>query len=199
MYVPSSYRIEDPATLHAFIARYGFATLVTGGDEPMATHLPLLLDRDRGPLGTLIGHVARANSQWRADHANCASLAIFHGPHAYLSPAWYRSNAPAVPTWNYAVVHAKGTISLMQDPERVRAVVRALSQQYEPTPLPRNNQVVGEAEEKLLEAIVAFEMPIDRLEGKFKLSQNRAREDQIGAVEGLEKQGDADSQALAEF
>jgi transcriptional regulator len=199
MYNPSSFRIDDRKTLHAFIRRFGFATLITGGAGPTVTHLPLMLDADRGPLGTLIGHVARANPHWKADHSTNASLAIFHGPHAYISPSWYRSPAPAVPTWNYAVVHAAGRVSPMQEPDRILAVVRALSAQYEPTPLPRTNQAVGDAETKLLGAIVAFEMPIERLEGKFKLSQNRAREDQVGAIEQLEKQGDAEAAALAAF
>jgi transcriptional regulator len=202
MYIPSAFRIEDNKTLHAFIQRFGFATLITAaaaGDEPMVTHLPLLLDPDRGRLGTLIGHVARANPHWQADHSAHSSLAIFHGPHAYISPSWYRSPAPAVPTWNYAVVHAVGKLSLMHEADRVLAVVRALSRQYEPTPAPRHNQLSPDAETKLLGAIVAFEMPIVRLEGKFKFSQSRDREDQIGAIEGLEKQGDAESLALAAF
>jgi transcriptional regulator len=162
MYIPSSFRIEDKKTLHAFIQRFGFATLITAAaasDVPMATHLPLLLDPDRGPLGTLIGHVAHANPHWQADHSANSSLAIFHGPHAYISPSWYRRPAPAVPTWNYAVVHAVGKLSLMQDADRVLAVVRALSRQYEPTPMPRNNEYSPDAEAKLLGAIVAFEMP----------------------------------------
>jgi transcriptional regulator len=202
MYIPSPFRIEDRQTLHAFIRRFGFATLITGaadGAEPMVTHLPLLLDADRGPLGTLIGHVARANPHWQADHAANPSLAIFHGPHAYISPSWYASPAPAVPTWNYAVVHAVGELSLMPDADRVLAVVRALSRQYEPAQSPRQNALSPEAEAKLLGAIVAFEIPIDRLEGKFKFSQNRSREDQLGAIAALEEQGDADSIALAAF
>jgi transcriptional regulator len=201
MYNPSSFRIEDREMLHGFIERFGFATLITGSGacEPIVTHLPLLLDADRGPLGTLIGHVAGANPHWQADHASQTSLAIFHGPHAYISPAWYTSAAPAVPTWNYAVVHAAGKLSLIEDADRIGSVVRALATQYEPGAMPRHNEPAPEAESRLLASIVAFEMPIDRLEGKFKLSQNRSSEDQAAAIAALEKQGDADSTGLAAF
>src|SRR4051812_25215915 len=101
MYIPSAFRIEDLATLHAFMRRYSFATLVTAeAAEPFVTQLPLLLDAGRGPLGTLVGHFARPNNHWQMDHARLTSVAVFHGPHAYVSPSWYRSASPGVPTWN---------------------------------------------------------------------------------------------------
>src|SRR4051794_30428541 len=102
MYIPSAFRIDDPATLQAFMRKYSFATLVTADAEPFVTHLPLLLDANHGRHGTLVGHVAKPNPHWQMDHERLTSVAIFHGPHAYVSPTWYRSKSPAVPTWNYA-------------------------------------------------------------------------------------------------
>src|SRR5215208_2151226 len=117
MYIPSAFRITDLPTLHEFMRRYSFATLITGGDEPFVTHLPLLLDSGSGDgqNGTLIGHFAKPNPHWQLDHAAHTSVAIFHGPHAYISPSWYRAGGPAVPTWNYAAVHAWGKLSLIED------------------------------------------------------------------------------------
>jgi transcriptional regulator len=200
MYIPTSFRIDDRDTLHAFIRRYSFATLVTAQGEPFATHLPLLLDPDRGRHGTLVGHFARANPHWEIDHQRHSTVAIFHGPHAYISPSWYRSGAPAVPTWNYAAVHAVGKLSLVQAPAEVAAVLERTTRVYESAQArPWTNPMPQEMNEKLIGAVVAFEMPIERLEGKFKLGQNRKPEDQLGAMEGLETAGDADSAALASF
>jgi transcriptional regulator len=200
VYIPTSFRIHDRDTLHAFVRQYSFATLVTAGDEPFATHLPLLLDPDRGAHGTLVGHFARANPHWQMDHCRYGNLAIFHGPHAYISPSWYRSGAPAVPTWNYAAVHASGKLSLVEDPAEVADVLERMTRVYESKQArPWVNPLPPETNEKLIGAIVAFEMPIERLEGKFKLGQNRKPEDQIGAIEGLEAAGDADSMTLANF
>jgi transcriptional regulator len=98
MYIPSAFRVDDPAVVDEFIRRYSFATLVTAGEEPFVTHLPLLLDVGADGRRTLLGHAARANPHWQLDHARHASVAIFHGPHAYVSPSWYPSGSPAVPT-----------------------------------------------------------------------------------------------------
>jgi transcriptional regulator len=200
MYVPASFRVDDRDTLHAFVRQYSFATLVTAGDEPFATHVPLLLDPDRGAHGTLVGHFARANPHWQMDHRRWGSLAIFHGPHAYISPSWYRSGAPAVPTWNYAAVHAVGNLSLIEDATAVAAILERTTRAYESSQArPWVNPLPQETIDKLIGAVVAFEMPIERLEGKFKLGQNRKPEDQIGAIEGLEAATDADSAALTAF
>jgi transcriptional regulator len=200
MYVQSAFHIDDLDTLHAFIRTYSFATLITGGDEPFATHLPLLLDSDRGSHGTLVGHFARPNPHWERDHDRHGSLAIFHGPHAYISPSWYRSGLPAVPTWNYAAVHAVGRLSIVHDAGRVAAVLERTVQAYEGNrPLPWTNPLSQQANQKLIAAVVAFDMEIDRLEGKFKLGQNRTQEDQLGAIEGLEESGHIDSLLLAKF
>jgi transcriptional regulator len=200
MYVPNAFRQDDRDALYAFMQQYSFATLVTGGDEPFATHLPILLDPARGPHGTLVGHFARPNPHWELDHGRCKSVAIFHGPHAYISPSWYRSGLPAVPTWNYAAVHAIGRLSIMHDPARIAAVLERTVHAYEAhRARPWTNPAPREAMDKLIASVVAFEMPIERLEGKFKLGQNRKREDQIGAIEGLESSGDTESVALAKF
>src|SRR5688500_4108942 len=200
MYIPQSFRSDDRETLHGFMRQYSFATLVTGGSEPFATHLPLLLDASRGPHGTLIGHFARPNPHWQCDHQSNGSLAIFHGPHAYVSPSWYPSAAPAVPTWNYATVHAAGRLVVVEDGSYVADLLERMVRVYEAgQSRPWANSLPDEMNEKLIASVVAFEMSIDRLDGKFKLSQNRKREDQIGAIEGLEAAGDQESLALARF
>jgi transcriptional regulator len=200
MYIPHAFRVDASDALHDFMRQYSFATLVTGGAEPFATHLPLMLDASRGPHGTLIGHFARPNPHWQLDHAKNSSLAIFHGPHAYISPSWYPSAAPAVPTWNYAAVHATGRLTVIEDAAYVANLLEQMVRVYEAhQPRPWVNPLSAEVNEKLVASVVAFEMPVDRLEGKFKLSQNRQREDQIGAIEGLEAAGDPDSLAMARF
>jgi transcriptional regulator len=200
MYIPSAFRVDDSAVLNAFIRRHSFATLITAGDEPFITHLPLLLDLDGEGRRTLLGHFARTNTHWQLDHARHASVSIFHGPHAYVSPSWYRSGSPAVPTWNYAVVHAWGRLSVISESDEVEAVLRRFVNTYEPaSPRPWEDRLPREVLDKLTASVVAFRMPIDRIEGKFKLSQNRAAADQVGAIEGLEGSGDPDSAALAAF
>ena len=203
MYVPTAFRVEDRAPLHALMRRHSFATLVTAGEEPFVTHLPLLVDAAPGADGddgTLIGHFARPNPHWQLDHARHVSVAIFHGPHAYISPSWYRSGSPAVPTWNYATVHAWGKLSLLANPADVAAVLaRTLAVFESPVPMPWANPLPREAMDKLIASVVAFRMPIDRVEGKFKLGQNRAVADQVGAIEGLEASGDTESKSLAMF
>ena len=200
MYIPASFNVDDPDTLHRFIHRHSFATLITAGEEPFITHLPLLLDVDSQGRATLIGHFARPNPHWQLDHARHTSVAVFHGPHAYISPSWYRSGTPAVPTWNYATVHAWGKLSLLIEPADIAAVLERTVQAYESSsPAPWRNALPRETMDKLIASVVAFRMPIQRLEGKFKLGQNRPAADQIGAIEMLEASGDPESAALAAF
>ena len=200
MYTPAAFRIDDLPTLHAFVRQHSFATLVTAAAEPFVTHLPLLLDADRGPHGTLVGHFARPNSHWQMDHVTQQSVAIFHGPHAYISPSWYRAGTTAVPTWNYAAVHAHGRLVILPDPQVTAILLQRMVETYEgPGPTAWTNQLPPEVNDKLINSVVAFEMPIERLEGKFKLGQNRVAADQIGAIEGLEMAGDEDSFRLAAF
>jgi transcriptional regulator len=176
MYVPDHFREDRPDVLAAAMREIGFATLVTDGLN--ANHLPMLPDG-----GVLRGHVARANSVWKAGDG--AALAIFLGPHAYVSPSWYPSKAEAgkaVPTWNYITVHARGSIRWIQDADWLRAHVTALSATHEaPRPEPwKVSDAPANYIDSLLRAIVGFELTIETLEGKYKLSQNRSEADQQG-------------------
>jgi transcriptional regulator len=189
MYVPKVFEVTDRDTLHSFIEAHSFATLVTTIDyAPFATRLPMILDRDTSANGRLIGHVARANPQWRSFDGKAQALAMFDGPHAYISPNWYVSS-PAVPTWNYATVHAYGAPRVIEVPHRVEAIVDRLVATYEAgTPQPWSARTLPpEFKANLLKAIVGFEMVIDRIEGKFKFGQNRSLEDQVATLNELEK------------
>jgi transcriptional regulator len=200
MYTPSSFRVDDLPTLHAFMERHSFATLCSAtSGELEATHLPLLLDSDVAPHGRLIGHMARANGQCRRA-AGSRVIAIFSGPHAYISPTWYESNE-TVPTWNYAAVHAYGVLHPIEDESRLREIVRRTVDVYEQL-MPRPwsmDAVPAPLIDKLLHGIVGFEIPIDRLEGKWKLNQNhpaQRREKVIRALLASGRQENADVAAL---
>jgi transcriptional regulator len=195
MYIPSSFRIDAPDVIYDFIDDYSFATLVSVcGGIPFATHLPLLLDRERRAL---LGHVARANPHADVFGAGSESLAIFNGPHAYISPSWY-ATAPAVPTWNYAAVHVYGPLEPLSE-IRTRELVDLTVDKYESKrPIPWPNDLPQDFREKMLAAIVGFEMPIGRVEGKFKLGQNRSEADQARMYSQLKSAG-ADARSLAEF
>ena len=170
MYLPSHFRESDAGRLAALMRDYPFATLVTVRDgAPCVSHLPLLYDPG---AGTLTGHMARANPQWRDLAAGGPALAVFHGPHAYVSPGWYAT--PGVPTWNYAVVHARGRARMLEQPGEVLAVLERLTRVHEaalerPWRVDPDDPALGAR----LAAIVAFEITLDVLDGKFKLSQNR--------------------------
>ncbi len=185
MYVPDHFREDRPEVLHEAMRRIGFATLVTHDLD--ANHLPMLLEGN-----VLVGHVARANPVWKAGEG--AALAIFLGPHAYVSPNWYPSKAEtgkAVPTWNYITVHARGTIRWVQDPDWLRAHVTALSQAHESgraEPWTVSDAPAGYID-TMLRGIVGFELAIETLEGKYKLSQNRDAADRAGVSEAFEREG----------
>ena len=195
MYIPSSFRIDAADVLYDFIDDYSFATLVSvRGGIPFATHLPLLLDRERK---VLLGHVAKANPHAEVFGARSESLAIFHGPHAYISPAWYVT-APAVPTWNYAAVHVYGPLEPLSE-SRTRELVDLTVDKYESErSVPWPNDLPQDFREKMLRGIVGFEMPIARIEGKFKLGQNRSEADQAEMFSHLQSAG-LDARSLAEF
>jgi transcriptional regulator len=195
MYIPASFRVDDPEVLERFIEDYSFATLVSiCGEIPFATHLPLVLDRERR---TLLGHVARANPHAKVFGAKSESLAIFNGPHAYISPSWY-ATAPAVPTWNYAVVHVHGPLESLSE-DRTRELVDLTVDKYESTrPTPWPNDLPQDFRQKMLSAIVGFEMPIARIEGKFKLGQNRSEADQLAMLSHLQSAG-PDARSLSKF
>lgn len=197
MYVPSAFERTEPAELFAFIEAHSFAVLVsTRNGEPFATHLPLLLERDAGPNGTLVGHMARANPQWH-DLDGQPVLAVFSGPHAYVSPSWYEAEN-VVPTWNYVAVHATGTFRLVDDPAAITGIVAASVAEYERNmPVPWRLDAKSAYVQKLVGAIVGFRIEVTRLEGKWKLSQNHAPERRAKVVAALETSTNPDSLAIA--
>ena len=205
MYIPKSFAEDDLPTLHAFIETYPLAALVTSfpADGLLATHLPLVLDRAAGPLGTLVGHFARANPHARqvADGTG-QSLVIFTGPEAYITPEWYPSKQESgrvVPTWNYVAVHAYGALRLRDDPLFLRGHLESLTQRHEASrPHPwRVSDAPADFIDQLLKAIVGVEITIERLEGKWKMSQNRSAADIDGVIHGLEASGTVQNQAVA--
>ena len=173
MYLPAHFREDDIAVLHDFIRNHSFGILVTQHEgAPFATHLPFLFDAGRGPHGTLIAHMALGNPQWRTFSEQREALAIFSGPHAYVTPSWYEVEL-SVPTWNYAIVHAYGTLELLQTDElreQLNELVRVNEAGFEQ---PWPNRLPGDYREKMMRGVVGFSMQITRLEGKFKMSQNR--------------------------
>ncbi|HVL59129.1 MAG TPA: FMN-binding negative transcriptional regulator [Burkholderiaceae bacterium] len=197
MYIPTPFQFDDPSELHAFIREHPFATLVSTLDgAPFATHLPLRLQSADGGALQLIGHVARPNPHWRAFDGRSRSLAIFHGPHAYVSPAWYQTR-PAVPTWNYATVHAYGPVSVIESPVEFAAEMDALLREYEQAPA-IEGVVTEEIKRRMLPGIVGLRMQVEKLEGKRKLSQNRPEADRQRVADRLAA-GDSQARAVAEL
>jgi len=198
MYVPKQFARTDQASLVAFMRRHGFAMLYTAGTGgPTASHLPLLIEEEAGAV-RISGHVARANEHWRAFDGETEALSVFWGPHAYISPSWY-ANPNLVPTWNYATVHAYGRPAVVEDEARCLAVLDSMVAEYE-------GQISGgwtldaldgDLVRSMMKGIVFFEMTVDRLEGKAKMSQNRRPEDVLGAVAGLETRGGDENLAVA--
>jgi transcriptional regulator len=194
MYIPPSFAAPDPTAVIQAIEEYSFAFVVSGADgDLVASHLPLLYDRTNGPHGTLLGHMARANAQWQTA-AGRPVLAVFSGPHAYVSPRWYEAER-VVPTWNYLAVHAYGRLELVEEPGQAEAILRRTIAQYEGEgwQIPTDRAFV----EGLLRQIVAFRIPVQRLEGKWKLSQNQppARREKVAAA--LEQSGREADRAVA--
>jgi transcriptional regulator len=185
MYIPKSFQSDDLAQLHDLMRQYNFAILATQHDRaPFATHLPFMLDSERGPQGTLIAHMARANPQWR-DFGGGEVLVIFQGPHAYISPSWYEQH-PSVPTWNYAAVHAYGVPRIVEDHDELRRMLGALVATHEAAfAQPWRMELPDDYLDKMMRAVVGFEIEITRLEGKLKLSQNRSEHDQHQVAEAL--------------
>jgi transcriptional regulator len=198
MYVPAHFAETDPARLHDFIERHSFGLLVTQVDGlPFASHLPFLLERSAGPHGTLLAHVARANPQWQTADGQTA-LAVFAGPHAYVSPTWYEAEH-VVPTWNYVAVHAYGRVQVVQDRQALLDLVQKMVALYEqPLPRPWSFDGTGTFAERMLGQIVGLRVELSKMEGKWKLNQNQPAERRRKVVRALE-QGGADARAVAEL
>lgn len=193
MYIPNSFREDNLETLHQLIQHYNFATLITLQEgQPIGSHLPFLLDAKRGQYGTLIGHMARANSQWRTLDPQQEVLVIFQGPHTYISPSWYEVS-PSVPTWNYAVVHAYGKIRLIEAGNfgELHTILKSLVDTHEAGfEQPWEMNLPEDYMHNLMRAITGFEIEITRLEGKFKLSQNRSENDQHRVIAAIKDSPD---------
>ena len=190
-YLPAHFEETRLPVLQGLVDAHPLATWATlTGGELAVHHVPFLLDRTRGPFGTLVGHVARANPVWRELQR---SVFVFQGPDAYVSPGWYASkkeHGKVVPTWNYAVVHAQGTPVAVQEPAALLAIVNRLTDRHEaaqPHPWQVGDAPV-EFVDQLLKAIVGIEVPVERLVGKWKVSQNRSAADRQGVADGLARQ-----------
>ena len=203
MYLPAQFTEERVPVLHDAIRQAKLGTLVTLGEARLeASHVPMLIDPEPAPYGMLIGHVSRANPQWRRPTAGVQALAMFLGPDAYISPAWYatkRQTGKVVPTWNYIAVHAYGEVRFFEDAERLLRLVTRLTETHEASRLEpwAVSDAPAEFVRAQLKGIVGFELPIVRLEGNWKLNQNRPAEDRAGVVEGLRREGGADEAAMA--
>ncbi len=204
MYTPKPFRLEDPADVEAVIRQNSFGLLVTAlpGAPPQATHLPFLFEAEAGPRGRLLGHMARANPQWRDFEALAAgageALVVFQGAHGYVSPAWY-GPGPAVPTWNYLAVHLYGPPRALEAPDQVRALLDRLVAAHEAgfDPPWRLDTQEPRYLEAMTRGIVAFEVPVARLDAKAKLSQNRPEADRRQVAAALAAAGGAPACALA--
>lgn len=203
MYVPRANEETRVEVMHALIRTHPLGTwTLLDVDDLVTNHVPFLLDAARGPLGTLVGHVARANPVWRAPASAVRSVVSFQGPQAYVTPSWYpskREHGKVVPTWNYAVVHVRGVPRFVHDRDWLHAHVSRLSDTHEAAE--RRPWAVADAPhdyvERMLGAIVGVEIAIEHLLGKWKVSQNRSTEDRAGVVAGLRERGDHASAGLA--
>lgn len=201
MYSPKFNLVHDRALLFEAMRAYSFATIVgpiagsPGGAGATATHLPLVL-KDEGEWGIVEGHFAKANPHWRV-LAGCETLMIFAGPHSYVSPTLY-TQALSVPTWNYIAIHASGSLSLVEDDAGKEALLAELIAIHEPAFLHRWRAMPEGFRRTMLAGIVGFRIPIDRIEGKFKLSQNRTAEERRN-VHTAHSAGTADQRALASW
>jgi len=198
MYVPQAFRIEELDDTLDVLRQHPFATLVSVVEgEPVASHVPILFRRDGDEL-TLLGHLAKANPHWRALET-VSSLAIFHGPHGYVSPTWYVSR-PNVPTWNYVAVHAYGRARLIEDPARVIEGLQELTLAFDPE-LPSREPSLVEPNllRKMIPGIVMFELKVERLEGKAKLNQNKIAADFAAVRARYLESENTDERAMAQW
>jgi transcriptional regulator len=205
MYIPKLHEESDLRVLHALMRAHPLGTWVTQGHEELiVNHVPFVLDPSSGPYGLLRCHVARANDVWQLFSKTVASLVVFHGPNAYVSPSWYPSkqaHGKVVPTWNYAVVHAHGIPTIVAEPARLLEHLTELTASQESgQAVPwRVSDAPGEFIEEMSRHIVGIEIRISRIFGKWKVSQNRSTTDRVGVVAGLRGKDDAQSQETAQL
>ena len=203
MYIPKQFEELRVDVMHELIRARPLATLVTMTSSGLnANHIPLDLSGQPAPFGTLRGHVARANPMWNDLASDVEALAIFHGPETYITPSWYatkKKSGKVVPTWNYAVVHAYGTLRIVDDAAWVRSQLESLTAGNESAfPAPwKVSDAPHEFTEKLIGSIVGIEMVITRLYGKWKVSQNQPPQNQASVIAGLKSDGVRDGLAMA--
>jgi transcriptional regulator len=205
MYIPKLHEETDLAVLHAWVRAHPLGTWATlGGGELIVNHVPFLLDATRGPYGTLLCHVARANSVWQSFSKTVPSVIVFQGPDAYISPSWYPSkqaHGKVVPTWNYAVVQAHGLPVIMETQAQLMQQITQLTNTHEGSRTApwQVTDAPGDFIEQMSRQIVGIEIPITRIFGKWKVSQNRSEADRTGVVAGLEASADPRSQQMADL
>lgn len=205
MYLPPYHRFDDRSAQFDLIERHPLGTWVCqGAGGLIANHLPFVLDRARGDYGTLLCHVARGNPVWRALAPDAPSVVAFMGPQGYASPGWYpgkTEHGRVVPTWDYVAVHAHGVARVVQDHEALLALLNRLTDQHEAAQARpwRVADAPPDYIDGLLRGVVCIEIPIDRLEGRLKASQDEARADREGTVRGLRARGHAADHALADW
>ena len=190
MYIPEHFRLHHPEEAVAFMRAHPFAILISStADGPFATHLPLFVKEQEGKV-LLHGHVARANPHWRYLEQQPQCMTIFHGPHAYVSPSNYGARE-SVPTWNYEAVHVYGNARVFVSPEELHEVLDELMETFEPPYRQQWEGLSSKFQQNMLRQIVGFEIAATRIEGKFKLSQNRPREDQANVIASLDRSDDS--------
>jgi transcriptional regulator len=205
MYLPPAFAETNVDRLHEAIRASGLATLVTMTPEGLlASHVPMLLDPSPSPYGTLLGHVAVANPHAAPPEPGVEALAIFTGPDAYVSPGWYQTKnetGKVVPTWNYVAIHAYGKLEVFRDREPLREVVRRLTEKHEaglPEPWSMDDAPKDFIESQL-KGIAGFRLTVTKLQGKWKMSQNRPPQDRAGVVRALSGSADPVEQAVAKL
>jgi transcriptional regulator len=198
MYIPEFNRVRDRAEILSFVQAYPFAILVTASDNgPFATHIPILV-RNTDNQVVLHGHMAKANPHWRLLENGQESLAIFHGPHAYISPRLYESRE-SVPTWNYAAVHVYGQARVFSEAAWLLEEAREIIHTFDPTYYAQWNSLSDKFRNGMLKHIVGFEMAASRIEAKFKISQNRTKGDQAAVIGSLEQSTDSAAVEIAKL
>jgi transcriptional regulator len=198
VYIPEFNRQEDRATILAFMRANPFAILVSNVDGiPFATHLPLLIE-EAGDQIVVQGHMAKANAHWKSMKETEESLIIFHGPHAYISPSLYE-NRESVPTWNYAAVHVYGEPTLFTDEESLSATLNRMIDTFESSYMAQWSELSEQYQSRMMKHIVGFNIEVKRLEGKFKLSQNRTKGEQARVIQSLNQSKDSNISGVAQL